>query len=196
MRIFFSLMAAVLVLTGCAGGREDTLAAAERVQQRFAAAQSLYAEAEVTVLRPEETLRYTLAVRAEGDERRVSVLSPQLLAGVTAVLTDDALRIEYDGTVLDGAASEGVNAASCVPMFWQAAAKGSVSEHGREQDALRVTFLPEGGDGTLLLTGWFAGDGAPLRAEIEENGVLCAQMEFTDFDFGDIIVPDGEEPPN
>lgn len=196
MRIFFSLMAALLVLTGCSGGTEDSLALAEQVQQRFAAAESLCAEAEVTILRAEETLRYTLSVKAEGDERRVSVLSPQMLAGVTAVLTGDALRIEYDGTVLDGAASEGVNAASCVPMFWQAAAKGSVAEHGREQDALRVTFLPEGGDGTVLLTGWFAGDGAPLRAEIEENGALCAQMEFTDFEFGGIIVPDGEKPPN
>ena len=49
----------------------------------------------------EENVRYTLRFDADAEETKVTVLAPELLAGVTAHLAADTLKLEYDGLVLD-----------------------------------------------------------------------------------------------
>ena len=177
------LFAALLLLTGCAAGQADTRV--ETLQQKYAALSGCDARVAVTVACDGETRQYTLDIAKEGDETRVTVLEPEPLAGVGAVVSGDALSLAYDGMVLDaGSADERVSAVNAADILLRAAASGYVTERNTERyedtDALRLCFETEQGGERL------AAD-RPLYAELERGGAVLAYLEFTDFVFHDII---------
>lgn len=179
-----------LLLTGCAAEQADTRA--ETLQQKYADLNGCAARAVVAVARDGETRQYTLDIAKDGDETRVTVLEPEALAGVSAVVSGDALSLSYDGMVLDaGSADERISAVNAADILLRAAASGYVTERNTERyedtDALRLCFETEQGGERLYVTAWFDADDAPLYAEIERDGEVLAYLEFTDFVFHDII---------
>ena len=179
-----------LLLTGCAAGQADTRV--ETLQQKYAALSGCDARVAVTVACDGETRQYTLDIAKEGDETRVTVLEPEPLAGVGAVVSGDALSLAYDGMVLDaGSADERVSAVNAADILLRAAASGYVTERNTERyedtDALRLCFETEQGGETLRVTAWFDAADRPLYAELERGGEVLAYLEFTDFVFHDII---------
>lgn len=74
----------MLPLTACR--TKETASRAETVQERYAALTSYTAAAAVELADEEENVRYTLRFDADAEETRVTVLAPELLAGVTAHL--------------------------------------------------------------------------------------------------------------
>lgn len=179
-----------LLLTGCAAGQADTRV--ETLQQKYAALSGCDARVAVTVACDGETRQYTLDIAKEGDETRVTVLEPETLAGVGAVVSGDALSLAYDGMVLDaGSADERVSAVNAADILLRAAASGYVTERNTERykdtDALRLCFETEQGGETLRVTAWFDAADRPLYAELERGGEVLAYLEFTDFVFHDII---------
>ena len=79
-------------------------------------------------------MRYTLRFDADAEETKVTVLAPELLAGVTAHLAADTLKLEYDGLVLDaGGTPGGVSAVTCVPLALRAAGEGWLTERSEEE---------------------------------------------------------------
>lgn len=202
MKRFAALCLAALclaALTACGG---ETASRAETVRAYYAAHPSYTAAAEVERVRDEGNARYTLRFDADGEETRVTVLAPELLAGVTARLSEEALKLEYDGLVLDaGGSVDGVSAVNCVPLALRALAGGYLLEENEETierggesvRALRVCLESEADGGALRCTLWLGEDDAPLRAEIEENEKITAFMEFTSFSFCDTIPKDNAE---
>ncbi len=71
------------------------------MQERYAALTSYTAAAAVELADEEEERALSLRFDADAEETRVTVLAPELLAGVTAHLAADTLKLEYDGLVLD-----------------------------------------------------------------------------------------------
>lgn len=187
--------ALLLPLSACrAPERADRVAA---VREKYADA-AYSAAAEVEVYGGEERTTYTLRFDADAEETRVTVLAPDLLAGVTARLAADTLALEYDGLVLDaGGAVDGVSAVNCVPLVLRALAEGSLTEESEEEidrdgervHALRLGFESEHDGETLRCTVWLDSADALLRAEIAENEKITAFMEFTSFSFYAIIAP-------
>ena len=172
------------------------------MQERYAALTSYTAAAAVELADEEENVRYTLRFDADAEETKVTVLAPELLAGVTAHLTADTLKLEYDGLVLDaGGTPGGVSAVTCVPLALRAAGEGWLTERSEEEieygggtvRALRLCFESEAGGETIQCTLWFGADDAPLRAEIAEKDKITAYMEFTSFAFCDTIAADESE---
>ena len=189
-RIYALLALFTLLLTGCAA--EQTDARAETLQQKYAALSGCDARAAAAVVRDDETRQYTLDIAKDGDETRVTVLEPEALAGVTAVVSGDALSLEFDGMTLDaGSADERISAVNAADIVLRAAASGYVTERNTERyedtDALRLCFETEQGGERLYVTAWFDAEDAPLYAEIERDGEVLAYLEFTDFVFHDII---------
>lgn len=196
----FSALLLLLPLTACT---KETDARAERVRDRYAAPLAYAAAAEVALAGETEDVRCTLRFDADGMETRVTVLAPELLAGVTARLGEDALRLEYDGLVLDaGGPIGGVNAVSCVPLALRAVGEGWLLERGEEDlsygggtvRALRLRFESEADGHTIETAVWFGADDTPLYAEIAENEKITAYMEFTSFAFCDTITQDTQTP--
>ncbi len=192
MKRVLAALALAALLTACAARETDTRA--ETLQKRYAERTDFDARVEATVGNGAETMRCTLAAERAEDAVRVTVLAPEALAGVSAVVQDDdALTLEYEGMVLAaGSTGETVSAANCVSIFLRAAVEGLVVERGVERcadvpDALRLCFETEHAGEKLRVAAWFGADDAPLCAEIERGGEILAYLEFTDFDFGDIL---------
>ena len=159
------LLSALFLLPLTACRTKETASRAETVQERYAALTSYTAAAAVELAGEEENVRYTLRFDADAEETKVTVLAPELLAGVTAAgegwLTERSEEeIEYGG--------------------------GTVR-------ALRLCFESEAGGETIQCTLWFGADDAPLRAEIAEKEKITAYMEFTSFAFCDTIAADESE---
>ena len=159
---------------------------------KYAALSGCDARVAVTVACDGETRQYTLDIAKDGDETRVTVLEPEALAGVSAVVSGDALSLAYDGMVLDaGSADERISAVNAADILLRAAASGYVTERNTERyedtDALRLCFETEQGGETLRVTAWFDAADRPLYAELERGGAVLAYLEFTDFVFHDII---------
>ena len=109
-RIFALFALFTLLLTGCAEGQTDKRV--EELQRKYAGLNGCGARAVVAVARDGETRRYTLDIAKEGDETRVTVLEPEALAGISAIVSGDALALEFDGMVLDaGSTDERISAA-------------------------------------------------------------------------------------
>ena len=193
MKRFFALLTVTALLTACAAqGEADGRAAA--LQARYAEAAGCSARLDVAVVRETETVRYTLDVAKTEEETHIRVLAPEELAGVGAtVLHDGALRLTFDGTVLDaGSAVPGVSALNAADIVLRAAAHGYITERSTERfaetgDALRLCFETEQDGEKLLVTAYFDETDRPLYAEIERGGEILAYLEFTDFTFDDIL---------
>ena len=101
------LLSALFLLPLTACRTKETASRAETVQERYAALTSYTAAAAVELAGEEENVRYTLRFDADAEETKVTVLAPELLAGVTAHLAADTLKLEYDGLVLDAGGTPG-----------------------------------------------------------------------------------------
>ena len=201
-RLAALLLSALLLLSLTACRTKETVSRAETVQARYAALTGYTAAAEVEIAGEEENMRYTLRFDADETDTKITVLAPELLAGVTAHLAADTLKLEYDGLVLDaGETPGGVSAVTCVPLALRAAGEGWLLEHSEEEiayggetvRALRLCFESEANGETIRCTLWFDADDAPLRAEIAQKDKITAFMEFTSFAFCDTMAADESE---
>lgn len=191
-KVFALLTLLLLLLSACAATVEND-GRAEAIQARFAAMSGCAARFDVAIPRGDETVRFALSAAQNGEETRLTVLSPEELDGIVAVVRGkDALTLEYEGTMLDaGGVSGDVSGVTAFSCLLRAIAEGYVTERNGERfgdaDALRLCFETEKGGETLLSTVYFDANDAPLYAEIEQNGEILAYLEFTAFDFGDIM---------
>lgn len=186
-RIWMALCAALL-LAGCAARESGDRA--EAVQRKYAGMEGCTARVTVAVAREDETLRYTLDVARDAEATRLTVVEPEALAGIGVTVSGDDLRLSYDGIVLDaGSADPDVSAVNAVDVVLRAVASGALTERGTERlddgEALRLGFETERLGKTLGVAVWFDGTDAPLRAEIEDDGEILAELRFTDFAFRD-----------
>ncbi len=190
MRRIWMAFCAALLLVGCAA--REGADRAETLQQAYAAMEGCAFRAEVAVARADETLRYTLDVEKDAKATYLTVVAPEALAGIGVTVSGDDLDLRYDGIVLDaGSADPDVSAVNAADIMLHAVASGWVAERGTErldnQEALRLCFETERLGKTLCVAVWFDEENAPLRAEIEDNGEILAELEFTGFVFRDKI---------
>lgn len=185
------LLVFCLLLAGCGEKAQSSI---EQWQQRWEQMDGYEAIVEVAVPREDETLRYTLSLTSAGGSVRAAVLAPEELAGVAAVMTGDALTLEYDGMALDaGTLSPRVSALSCVPLVLDGFSKAYLDSCGSETldgtETLRTDFTMTLGGETLGAALFFDASGAPVYLEVSAEEKIIAAAEFTNFVFGDILPP-------
>ncbi len=183
---------AALLLAGCG---EKTQERAALLQQRYASLAGYETELRAAVPREDETLVYTLRLTKDADTVRAEVREPAALAGVAAVLTGSELTLAYDGTALDaGTLSPRVSALNAAPLLLDSFAHGCLDSCGSETlngaETLRADFSVTLEKETFACMLCFGADGAPVYGEIAQDGKIIAAVEFTDFVFGDILLPD------
>ena len=180
-----------LLLGGCAAKQIDT----GDLQRRYAAMDGYVATVKLTAASRNESVTYVLDVERNGDETRVTVQEPEAIAGVSAVLSGDALSLTYDGMALSaGGAPTELNAVNAADVVVRALADGFLTEQNQEsfegKDALRLCLETELNGETLHVTVFLDEADAPLYAEIERGGEIVQYLEFTDFVFGAIVEPE------
>ena len=184
-KLFLPLLFSLFLLTSCA--KEDARSRAAALQESLAAMEGWSAEVKVDLPCEGETLHYAFSIESGGDEATLTLTEPQTLAGVTAHLSGDALKLSYGTLVLDaGTAAEGVNGVNCVPLMLRALAEGyvlraSVEPFGGEEEALFLVCESECSGEVLNYRAYVSPLGVPLYGEIEKNQEIIAFMEFTNF---------------
>lgn len=192
MKRIAPLLAALLLLCSCAARDDD--GRTERIQERYASAAGFTASVETEIERGEERDRYLLDISCEGEETRVTVREPEMLAGISAIVgSDGTLDLDYEGMVLDaGSLAPDVSAVNATSIVLGAVAEGYATERSTESfdeygEALRLCFETEHEGTRRYVTAYFNDSDEPLYAEIEQDGSIAAYLRFTDFALCDRI---------
>lgn len=170
-----ALMILCLGLAAC-GGPEQQL---ESFGTRLSEADSIRMTAQVQTDHGETVEEYTLEYSFDGTKWTALVMQPNMLAGITAHMGEDATEIEYDGAILAAGdiLSMGVSPIASVPMLVRTVQKGSLDCYWTEGDLLAGTYIY---DDAVCVTVWYDSGGNPAAAELTENGVVKARCHFFD----------------
>jgi len=202
-RIISCVLMMTLLLAGCAGGgKDDPRQAASVIRGEYLSMTGWSATAKLTADYGERVFSFTVDGRWEREgETVLTVIEPDLLAGITARIEDGEGYLEYDGAglsigLLD---RDGLTPIALLPVLMKHVTEGYMAqcdwEGEGENRLLRVLCRdPELGEqeGTEYVLWFDPATHALLRAEVSVAGTtrLTAlltdfTMEMTDDDTGD-----------
>ena len=180
-------MILLLLLPGCG---EKQAKSAPQVQQLYAGLQSCCMQAQVVCQYETESREYSLTCDWSRQGSRVAVSEPAELAGISAQMDENGMKLQYDGLSLSTGAVEGLSPIRCLPQLLQALQSGYVTQESREEvdgvDCLRLALERSGGDGQkVLYTIWLKEtDKSILAAELRTGETVSLQCRITEFTFG------------
>ena len=128
-----------------------------------------------------KTARFTLRYDEDSDGAAVTVLAPELIAGVTAHIDKGSTTLNYDTVVLDTGMldSLGLSPMSSLPLIVKAMKTGYVRNISREKDVLAVEVTPE--DGYRCTLRFSQKDMRPLSAQLVSGNRVTVHLEFSDW---------------
>lgn len=168
-----------LVLTACGTGSFSSKR--QQLSERLDAVETLNFTASIRAEYTEKTARFTLSYYEDSDGGSVEVVSPSLIAGVTANILPDGTSLEYNGVCLaTGALDEyGLSPMSSLPLLVQALKSGSMNSAWAEGDCLVMELQSTD---NLSCTVWFEpATMEPQSAELVSDGRVRVFMEFSDW---------------
>lgn len=171
-----------LFMSGC-GAREFTRAR-DTVAERLAGAECLSFTANLRAEYEHKTARFTLSYYEDSDGGKVTVLAPQLIAGVTARIEPGSTSLEYDGVCLGTGELDdfGLSPMSALPMLVQALREGGMNT-GWSEGGFTVLELQSCDE--LVCTVWFDGEAmTPQQAELASDGRVKVFVEISDWQEG------------
>lgn len=184
-------MIPVLLLAGCSGGVDEAEQAALDVRACYLAAAGCTAELDITADYGQRVFSCVLAMEhTAGEETVLTVIEPELIAGITARLKDGESTLEYDGVYLETGAlsAAGLSPIDCIPYLWQEIREGYIASWGLEtlgeQACVRFSTAdpnaaPGEGQETTL---WFVReDFALCRGEISVDGRMVLACDVKNF---------------
>lgn len=177
------LLCLPLLLGGCGKMEQE----AKALQERYAAIETLSAEAEVIYHLAGESRSFTVVTTCGAEGATTTVLAPEELAGLSATVTGEDLLLRYEGAALPAGRVQEVSAANCVPYLLRAVAEGYLLECGSEtidgMDCLRVAFDTTAEEKKILCTVWFErATSAPSYAEFSTDGAVVLTMRTLSWD--------------
>lgn len=189
-RIVSAYFLTLLLLLSSCGSTDGTDRAAAFSEQ--CATADYTAEVVVSAPRETETLHYTLAVEGTAERAEVTLLAPQTIAGIAAVVEGDSLALRYEGILLDaGTMAEEISAVNAVSLLLRAAANGNLLDCGTEtvdeRQLLRLCYTLTYGETEISAVFWLDGSNVPVCAEVEVQEEIVLFAEFTSFLFHDTM---------
>lgn len=171
-----------LLISGC-GGREFAKAR-DDMAQRLEAAECLSFTANIRAEYEHKTARFTLSYYEDAEGGKVTVLAPQLIAGVTARIQPGSTSLEYDGVCLGTGELDdfGLSPMSSLPMLVQALKDGDMNA-GWSEGSCTVLELQSSDE--LTCTVWFASESMiPQQAELCSDGRVKVFAEISQWQEG------------
>ncbi|MBR2667374.1 MAG: hypothetical protein IKD96_04355 [Oscillospiraceae bacterium] len=181
-------MTLLLLPAGCAG-QDRAEARAMELLELYDDLEACSLTAELLADYGERTYTFTVDVVYDRDgTSRLTILEPDLLAGLTVRWQEETATLEYDGTTVETGylTEDGLSPMTALPALLEAVRSGGLTACSTEtwkdgRELLRLSFS----DGTVSDTVWFDPDtGAPVRGEIAAEGYTVITCTVTDFRFG------------
>ena len=174
-----------VLLCGCGRDEEE---AVRDVQSRWAQAQKVTVEAEVTCHFDGGSRSFTVASVWEPAGATTTILVPEELAGISATVTGEELLLRYEGAAISAGVPTVLSPAACVPYLLRSVADGYLLDCGGETidglDCLRAAFDTTAPDGSkILCTVWLERQsGVPCYTEFSTDGVVVLTVRTLSFD--------------
>lgn len=187
------MILSLLLLPSCGGMEEQNQAEelALTIRGEYLALESLSASMDVTADYGARVYDFALTAAVSGEETVLTLTEPEWAAGLTARITGEESKLEYDGLILETGPLDGedLSPMSALPQLLEAARSGYMAEcsleEGEQRTLLQVRYADpdqapgEGRETTL----WFDPDThALVEGEISVDGlrvIRCAISEFT-----------------
>ena len=177
-RVVSALMMILLLLPGC-GEREKRLEEGfQALRDAVTAAQSIRFRAAVTADYGDSAAEYTMNVSYDGSQTTIELLTPEILAGVKAVVTRGESQVSYDGVMLGAGPldGEGLTPVGVLPALLDALASGYVELLWWDGEIMAARLYV--GENSVL-TVWLDGQSlAPTAAEIASEGRTVATVHI------------------
>lgn len=173
------LMIPFLLLTGCQGREAKSTKEFAAFREELKAAQSVQTKLKLHVDMGQTVAEYELAAEDDADGCTVTVIGPEVIAGVQARF--DALGTELIcGNVILGVSSgDGLDPVGAAPAMLRAMRWGYEELLWREDDALCARLWLDSG---AVMTLWLSAERVPLCAEIlDETGAVVMTATFYDW---------------
>lgn len=162
------VLCAAMLLSACSGA-----AARGRVEsfsEALCAAEALSFQARVRAEYDDKTAEFTLEYASDEGGCYVTVLSPEMIKGVRAHISDGSTALEYEGVRLDTGALDdfGLTPMSALAIMVDALRDGYLDSVWEEGDVLSALFIPSDELGVELRLDKYTL--TPIGAEISSGG--------------------------
>ena len=177
-----ALMISLLLLTGCGSAQEESKI--EEFRAAISESERVSFIAEMHTDDGEIVADYVLRCTRSGEETVMELLSPELIAGVTARISGKQATLDFDGLSFAAGSIGGKISPMEVPdVLLDGMEKGSAVQFCREtweeQDTL--TFSVDMGESTALRIHLDATSLCPLYGEISVDGNRIADCRIRDW---------------
>lgn len=174
-----------VILSACSSGRTDiSMQSAVNFRTALMEAAGCSYQAQVTADYGERIYEFNLLCEYVPDaEARVTVISPEMISGISATISSDGAKIEFDGAELDfGVMANGNVAPMSLPwIMGRAWSSEYIRSVGIDDAFILVSYLMGYGDDEILVETWFADDRTPVRCDISYAGMRCISASISDF---------------
>ena len=187
MTILLSLMIILVLLSAC-GGAERDREEFSAWREEFRALEELTITADLTAAGGTMFSEYRLLYRMDGEEETVEVIAPELIANIKARRSPGALRLSYDGVMLDTGHSAGdrLSPMMALPTFADCLRDGHIERTWREEVEKRPMLvtelqLPDG----VFMTLWQERGGMrPVHAALRNGEAVTLRMTVIEWGQG------------
>lgn len=170
------LLAFCLLLTGC--GSKAAKKQFEKFSEELAGSAALSFTAQMRAEYEDKTVQFTLQYEKDETGCAVTVLAPELIAGVKARVAGGDTALEYDGMIIDTGTldSYGLTPMSALPVLVQAMTAGHLDSYWQENGMTVMQLIP---NDHLTATVWFEGGSlVPVRAELISEGRVTVSCDI------------------
>lgn len=181
------LPALLLLLTGCVSGGGGDREKLLKIRDKYVEAAEFDATVRMVADYGDRVYNYKLMYAGDGAKGEMSVLEPENIKGLRALIDGSDVILKYDGAMLETGvfSKNGISPVEAFPLMINAWENGFITAGYREKLGERDCLVAEidmtraGETDALLQKVWFASDtGLPVKAEITVNGFAVIRCDF------------------
>ena len=185
MRRYLAIVVLLVVLFSGCSEKDSHLSPAIRFRSELVQSGGCSFEAEITADYGTEIQQFRLLCDADAQGNvRCTILEPETLEGICAVVTEQGGKIVYEGLSVDfGYLADGTIAPAAAPAILLNSWLSGYILWGGEQEAIYQATYEEEIKGSFVKVESFFKNNLPFSAEVCYNGKRVLEMKITAFQF-------------
>lgn len=178
-----ALLLLLFCLTGC-DSEESVENNALKFRTKMMQVQQCRITANITADYGNKVYKFSVDSEITPEGTVLKILAPEEIAGISAVISDDGTRLEYEGISLEfGEMANGnIMPVASAQMLYECWTSAYISAVGKDGDLERVTYLRGYEDNQLTVDTWFDSQGIPVYGEVLYNNRRCLSVEIETFE--------------